>query len=106
VYAPALRRRERINKKEKLMRAFIAALILALASTLIGSTPALATHTHLHCLTNPGGTTAIAGGLTANAPHDAFSRFHTQVHLGAFANNSPSSPVTVAPTSPTLGCPD
>jgi hypothetical protein len=75
------------------MRAFIAALILALASALMGATPALATHTHLHCLTTPGTKTAIAGGLTANAPHDAFTRFHDQVHFGAFAN--PTNPVSL-----------
>ncbi len=78
------------------MRAFIAALILALASTLASSTPASAIHTHLHCLTTPGTTTVIAGGLTANGPHQAFSNFHTNVHFGAFANNSARSPVTVA----------
>jgi hypothetical protein len=84
------------------MRAFIAALMLALASVLVGSTPVLADHTHLHCLTTPGTVTAIAGGLTANAPHDAFSRFHTQVHLGAFAIST--NPVSVVPTSPTGSC--
>ncbi len=84
------------------MRAFIVALILALASTLVGGTPALANHTHLHCLTTPGGTHAIAGGLTANGPHDAFSRFHLQVHLGALTN--PNNPVTVAATGPTGSC--
>ena len=85
------------------MRALIAGLILALASTLGGATPALAdVPTHLHCLTTPGTTTAVAGGLTANGPHDAFTRFHFQVHLGAFAN--PSNPVSVAATSPTGSC--
>lgn len=87
------------------MRAFIAALILALASALFGATPALAdVPLHLHCLTTPGGTTAIAGGLTANGPQAAFEQFHFSVHLGAFANNSASSPVTVAPTAPTGSC--
>ena len=80
------------------MRALIAALILALASTLIGASPALAVPAHLHCLTTPGGTTTVAGGVTANAPHDtAFHNFHGNVHTGAFANNSASSPVTIAP---------
>lgn len=87
------------------MRAFIAALILALASTLVGATPALAdVPLHLHCLTTPGTTTAIAGGVTANAPQAAFETFHFRVHLGAFANNSVNSPVTVAPTAPTGSC--
>ncbi|HET9808277.1 MAG TPA: hypothetical protein VFQ66_01180 [Candidatus Limnocylindria bacterium] len=85
------------------MRGFIAALILALASTLVGATPALAdVPVHLHCLTTPGGTHAIAGGLTANAPHDAFTGFHFKVHLGALTN--PNNPVTVAATSPTGSC--
>lgn len=85
------------------MRAFIAALILALASTVVGATPALAdVPVHLHCLTTPGTTTAIAGGLTANAPHDAFSTFHFQVHLGALTS---SGNLTVAPTAPTGSCP-
>jgi hypothetical protein len=75
------------------MRAFIAGLTLAVASMLASSTPALADHTHLHCLTTPGARTDIAGGLTANAPHDAFSRFHVQVHFGAFAN--PDNPVSL-----------
>ena len=85
------------------MRGFIVALILALASTLVGATPALAdVPVHLHCLTTPGGTHAIAGGLTANAPHDAFTGFHFKVHLGALTN--PNNPVTVAATSPTGSC--
>jgi hypothetical protein len=76
------------------MRAFIAALVLALAVTLSGASPALAqVPVHLHCLTTLGTTTAIAGGLTANGPHAAFERFHFQVHLGALAN--PTNPVTV-----------
>ena len=69
------------------MRAFIGAAILAAAATLAGSTPALAEHTHLHCLTTPGTMTAIAGGLTANGPHDAFSTFHSQVHLVALRSS-------------------
>lgn len=85
------------------MRAFIAALILALASALVGATPALAdVPVHLHCLTTPGGTHSIARGLTANAPHNAFTGFHFQVHLGALAN--PNNPVSVAATSPTGSC--
>jgi hypothetical protein len=84
------------------MRAFIAALFLALAATLGAATPALAdVPVHLHCLTTPGTTTAIAGGLTANAPHDAFTGFHFQVHLGAFTN---TTMVSVAATSPTSSC--
>jgi hypothetical protein len=84
------------------MRAFIAALILALASTLAGATPALAdVPVHLHCLTTPGTTTAIAGGLTANAPHDAFTAFHFQVHVGALTS---SGNLSVAPTSPGGTC--
>ncbi len=87
------------------MRALIAALILALASTLAGSTPALAdVGLHLHCLTTPGGTHSIAHGLTANGPHHAFSNFHFQVHLGAFANNSANSPVTVSTKAATGSC--
>lgn len=77
------------------MRAFIAALILALASALMGATPALAdVPVHLHCLTTPGGTHAIAGGLTANGPHDAFTGFHFRVHLGALMN--PNNPISVS----------
>ena len=85
------------------MRAFIVALILALASTLLGATPALAdVPVHLHCLTTPGTRTAVAAGLTANGPHAAFTRFHLQVHLGAFANLT--NPVSVSTTSPTGSC--
>jgi hypothetical protein len=85
------------------LRTFIAALILALASMVVGASPALAdVPVHLHCLSTPGTTTAIAGGLTANAPHDAFTTFHFQVHLGALAN--PTNPVTVAAVF-TGGCP-
>ena len=85
------------------MRALIVALILALSSILVGATPALAdVPVHLHCLTTPGGTHSIAGGLTANGPHDAFTRFHFQVHLGALANLN--NPVTVAAIPPTGSC--
>ena len=79
------------------MRARIAGLIIALAATLAGSTPALANHNHLHCLTTPGVRTTIAAGLTANASHVGFANFHGNVHLGAFANNSSSSPTSLAP---------
>lgn len=79
------------------MRTFIVAVALALASTLVNSMPAVADHEHLHCLTTQGVVgMPIAGGLTANAPHDAFSRFHTQVHFGAFAN--PDNPVSLGAT--------
>jgi len=85
------------------MRALIVALILALSSILVGATPALAdVPVHLHCLATPGTTTAIAGGLTANAPHDAFTGFHFQVHLGALAN--PTNPVSVSAVF-TASCP-
>ncbi|HJW47827.1 MAG TPA: hypothetical protein VJ726_00260 [Candidatus Limnocylindria bacterium] len=85
------------------MRASIAALVLALASILVGGSPALAdVPVHLHCLTTPGGTHSIARGLTANGPHDAFTRFHFQVHLGALTN--PNNPVSVAATAPTGSC--
>jgi hypothetical protein len=84
------------------MRALIAALILALASTLIGASPAVAqAPLHLHCLTTPGTTTAIAGGLTANAPDAAFQHFHHQVHLVALSS---SGNLTAVPTSPTGSC--
>jgi hypothetical protein len=77
------------------MRALIVALILALSSILVGATPALAdVPVHLHCLTTPGTTTTIAGGLTANAPHDAFTGFHFKVHLGALSN--PTNPISVS----------
>jgi hypothetical protein len=66
------------------MRALIVALILALSSILVGATPALAdVPVHLHCLTTPGTTTTIAGGLTANAPHDAFTGFSTSRSISA-----------------------
>ncbi len=86
------------------MRRTLAALTLALAWTVSTATPAFAVTRHLHCLTTPGGTHAIAGGLTANAPQGAFDNFHFNVHQGAFVNNSPSSPVTIAGTSPTGSC--
>jgi hypothetical protein len=77
------------------MRALTLALILALASTLVGASPALAqVPVHLHCVTTPGTTTAIAGGLTANGPHAAFEHFHFQVHLGALTS---SGNLTVVP---------
>lgn len=84
------------------MRALIGSSVIALGIILTGARPALADDVplHLHCLTTPGTTTAIAGGVTANAPHDAFSRFHFGVHLGAFTN----TPHTVTPTSPTGSC--
>ena len=84
------------------MRAFTAALILAVAATLIGASPAVAqAPLHLHCLTTPGTTTAIAGGLTANAPDSAFQHFHHQVHLVALAS---SGNLTAVPTAPTGSC--
>ena len=86
------------------MRSLISALILALSCTALTATPALAVTLHLHCLHTPGTITAIAGGLTANAPHAAFDTFHANVHQGAFVNNSPSSPVFVTTTSPTGSC--
>lgn len=76
------------------MRAVIAALILALSSVLVGSTPALAdVPLHLHCLATPGTTATLAGGLTANGPQAAFENFHFLVHMGALQN--PTNPVSV-----------
>ncbi len=86
------------------MRSIIVAIALALGWTISAASPAHAVPIHLHCLTNPGGTHAIAGGLTANGPQKAFDNFHWYVHLGAFANNSAESPVTLAATSPTGSC--
>jgi hypothetical protein len=84
------------------MRALIAGLILAMASTLVGASPALAqVPVHLHCVTTPGTTTAIAGGLTANGPDPAFQHFHHQVHLVALAR---SGNLGVVPTSPSGSC--
>jgi hypothetical protein len=57
---------------------------------------------HLHCFTTPGGTHAIAVGVTANAPQRAFENFHFNVHLGATAGQNPN---TVTPTAPTASCP-
>jgi hypothetical protein len=57
---------------------------------------------HLHCFTTPGGTHAIAQGVTANAPQHAFENFHFQVHLGATAGQNPN---TVTPTAPSGPCP-
>jgi hypothetical protein len=57
---------------------------------------------HLHCLATPGGTHAIAAGVTANAPQHAFENFHFNVHLGATAGQNPN---TVTPTAPTGPCP-
>ena len=78
------------------MRALIAGLIIAVAATVAASTPALAEHNHLHCLTTPGGRTTIAAGVTTNASHVGFTNFHANVHFGAFANNSSSSPTSLA----------
>ncbi len=86
------------------MRSVIIAAALALAWSIGVASPAYAVPAHLHCLATPGTTTAIAGGVTANAPHETLERFHSNVHLGAFANNSPSSPVTISATSPTGSC--
>jgi hypothetical protein len=58
---------------------------------------------HLHCLTNPAGTHAVAGGLTANAPQHAFENFHFNVHLDVFMFGS--NPNTVSPVPPTATCP-
>ncbi len=83
----------------------ISALIAATALTLNAlATFALAVPTHLHCLDTPGATVAIASGLTENGPHDAFHQFHFNVHLGAFATNSASSPVTISTTTPDGSC--
>jgi hypothetical protein len=86
------------------MRSVILGLIVALSLTLLSAAPALAVPIHLHCLHTPGTVHAIAGGLTANGPQDAFDNFHAYVHQGAFVNNSPSSPVFVTTTSPTGSC--
>lgn len=86
------------------MRTLIVALLLGLCGTLVSASPALAVPLHLHCLHTPGTVTAIAGGVTANAPHDAFDTFHANVHQGAFVDNSPSSPVFITTTSPTGSC--
>ena len=86
------------------MRSMILTLIAALSITLLSAAPALAVPIHLHCLHTPGSVHAIAGGLTANGPQGAFDNFHTNVHQGAFVNNSPSSPVFVTTTSPTGSC--
>jgi hypothetical protein len=86
------------------VRSVAIALILACASLVLGATPALAVDLHLHCLHTPGTVTAIAGGLTANGPQGAFDTFHASVHLGAFVNNSPSSPVSITTTTPAGSC--
>ena len=88
-----------------MLRSIVIAFGLAIAWTLSTGGVALAVPPHLHCLHTPGGTHAIAQGVTANAPHDtAFHNFHFDVHLGAHANNSANSPVFVTTTSPTGTC--
>jgi hypothetical protein len=52
---------------------------------------------HIHNLTTPGTTTAIATGVSENAPCTAFLNFHENVHLGVFAEPG-GNPNTVAPT--------
>jgi hypothetical protein len=68
-----------------------AAALLGVASPVQAQVPR-----HLHCMTNPAGTHAIAGGLTANAPQDAFETFHFGVHLAVFVNGP--NPNTVDPS--------
>lgn len=74
------------------------AALLAIASPVQAQVPR-----HLHCLTTEGGTHAIAGGLTANAPQDAFENFHFKVHLDVFVNGP--NPNTVVPAFPPASCP-
>ena len=86
------------------MHIVVMALILTCSWLVTAANPALAVPLHLHCLHTPGTVTAIAGGVTANAPQSAFDTFHMDVHLGAFANNSPSSPVFITTTTPAGSC--
>jgi hypothetical protein len=80
----------------------LAITVAALGGLAVIPAPASAVPLHLHCLTTPGGTHAIAGGVTANAPHNtAFHNFHNNVHTGAFAGQNPN---TVTATAPTGSC--
>jgi hypothetical protein len=64
------------------------ALAIGAGVLIMSASPSGAVPEHLHCVTTPGGTHAIAGGVTNHAPHDtAFHNLHGNVHLGAFATN-------------------
>ena len=65
------------------MRRFCA--VLAVVGT-VGwlATPAGAVPRHIHFLTTPGTTTAIATGVSEHAPCTAFLNLHENVHLGVF----------------------
>jgi hypothetical protein len=66
--------------------------VLALAAPANAQVPR-----HLHCLTEASGNThAIAGGLTANAPQNAFETFHFGVHLAVFVEGP--NPQTLMPS--------
>jgi len=69
-----------------------------LAGVLASAAPASAqVPRHLHCLTNASdNTSAIAGGLTANAPQSAFETFHFGVHLAVFVEGP--NPHTLTPS--------
>jgi len=76
-------------------RAVFAAVV---AGAFAVATPAQAqVPRHLHCLEDAsGGSRALAGGLTANAPQSAFETFHFNVHVGVFVNGPNPRTVTAS----------
>ena len=76
------------------MRQFLVFLMVVATFALVAA-PASAVTRHVHLLTTPGGTHAIAGGVSNHAPCTAFLNFHEGVHVGVFLGGQ--FPHTVTP---------
>jgi hypothetical protein len=80
------------------MKKLVAVSVAVLGAAIVPA-QASAVAPHLHCLTTPGGTHAIALGVTHHAPHETLENFHSNVHLGVFVNgNNPNTLAAIAPS--------
>ena len=76
------------------MRHFLV-LLIAVATFALLAAPAYAVQRHIHSLTTPGGTHAIASGVSEHAPCTAFLNLHENVHVGVFLGGQFPNTVTV-----------
>lgn len=65
------------------MRQFLVFLVVAATFAFVVA-PASAVTRHVHFLTTPGGTHAVAAGVSEHAPCTAFLNLHEGVHLSVF----------------------
>jgi hypothetical protein len=98
-------------RRFSMRKVLVATVAAAALAAMAGEAQAQGVPRHFHLLSTPSGDThAIAGGLTTNAPCQAFLNFHGLVHMDVFGTPTvegrhPLGPLAAQVVMPIDSCP-